>query len=170
MLDVHIIIIVLSFDDLVKSTPIDSADIRWKVGVGGSYFVTNITFNAGNYEVELWLRHSEFEGYGSFTIYLMINKTHYYNQTETLDINIIGLTVSNIDSPAQDQTFYSNETLLLELSFDDSVKATPISGAQIEWKVGNTGTYTSIGVSYPGTGNYPLARQDKVGFAISRTG
>ncbi|GAG89921.1 unnamed protein product, partial [marine sediment metagenome] len=110
---------------------------------------------SGNYQIELWLRHSEFDGYGPFTIYFALNKTNYYNQTLQLDLSILGLTTSQIDSPSQDQTFYSNETLIIVLSFDDYIKAIPIIDANIQWKVGLSGTYSSTNVSYV-SGNYQI--------------
>jgi len=118
-----------------------------------------VSYNSGtgNYEIEIWLRYSDFDGYGAFTIYINLNKTNYYNQTELLNINILGLTNSQIDTPAQDQTYYSNETLNVILSFDDSVKGSPIAGANVEWKVGIGGTFSSINVTYNGgTGNYEV--------------
>jgi hypothetical protein len=151
----EILTVILSFDDLVKNIPIDSADIQWKVGSGGIYSSTNVSYVSGNYQIELWLRYSEFDGYGFFTIYLMLNKTNYYNQTQQLDINILGLTSSQIDSPAQDQTYDSNETLIMVLSFDDSVKGVPIDNANIQWKVGLGGIFSSTNVSYVG-GNYQI--------------
>ncbi|MFX0177733.1 MAG: hypothetical protein ACFE85_16085, partial [Candidatus Hodarchaeota archaeon] len=118
-----ILTIVLSFDDSVENVPIDSADIQWKVGLLGTYSGTNVSYVSGNYEVEIWLRASEFDGYGPFTVFIMLNKTNYYNQTESLNFNILGLTTSQIDSPAQDQTYDSDEIIIIVLSFDDSVKS-----------------------------------------------
>ncbi|MFX1588905.1 MAG: hypothetical protein ACFFC1_12165, partial [Promethearchaeota archaeon] len=150
-----ILTIVVSFDDLMKVLPIDSANIQWKVGVGSSYSSTNVTYNTGNYEIELWLRASEFDGYGPFTIYFMLNKTNYYNQTESLNIIILGLTTAQIDSPAQDQTYDSDAILTIVVSFDDSVKSLPITSADIQWKVGIGGSYSSTNVTYT-TGNYEI--------------
>ncbi|NVM18555.1 MAG: hypothetical protein HWN80_12640, partial [Candidatus Lokiarchaeota archaeon] len=151
----EIITIILSYDDLVKGIPIDNAQIQWKVGSTGTYSDTNVSYVSGNYQIELWLRHSEFDGYGPFTIYFALNKTNYYNQTLQLDLSILGLTTSQIDSPSQDQTFYSNETLIIVLSFDDYIKGIPIIDANIQWKVGLSGTYSSTNVSYV-SGNYQI--------------
>jgi len=155
----EILTIVLSYDDSIKSVPIDIANIQWKVGLGGTLSNENVSFNvvSENYEIELWLSSVEFDEYGSFIIYFELNKANYYNNTESLALNILGLTTSQIDNPSQDQTFYSNETLLIELSFDDFIKGIPILGATIEWKVGNMGNYSNAGVSYPGTGNYEIS-------------
>ncbi|MFX0059163.1 MAG: hypothetical protein ACFE8J_12760, partial [Candidatus Heimdallarchaeota archaeon] len=151
----EILTITLSFDDVVKNIPIDSANIQWKVGLLGTYYSTNVSYIGGNYQIELWLRHTEFDGYGSFTIYIELNKTNYYNSTESLNINILGLSTSQIDSPAQGQTFYSNETLMIGISFDDYIKGSPITSADIQWKVGLLGIYSSTNVSYIG-GNYQI--------------
>ncbi|MFX1495020.1 MAG: hypothetical protein ACFFBZ_12110 [Promethearchaeota archaeon] len=155
----EIVIIVLSFDDIVKNIPIDTANIQWKVGILGTLSNENVSYNAvsENFEIELWLRHSEFDGYGPFIIYIELNKTNYYNRTESLNLSILGLTAKHIDHPSPDQTFYSNETLIIELSFDDYIKGIPIIDATIEWKVGITGIFSNIGVSYPGTGNYEIS-------------
>jgi len=154
-----ILTIVLSYDDSVKSVPIDNANILWKVGLGGTLSSENVSYNAvsENFDIILWLSSNEFTGYGSFIIYFELNNTNYYNNTETLSLSILGLTLSQIDNPSQDQTFYSNETLLIELSFDDNIKGIPVLNAAIEWKVGIMGIYSSVGVSYPGTGNYIIS-------------
>ena len=101
------------------------------------------------------MRYSEFDGYGPFTLYFMLNKTNYHNQSQTLIINLLGLTASQVDYPSSDETFYSNETLSIELSFDDNVKGTPVTGAIIQWKVGMLGTYSSANVSYI-SGSYQI--------------
>jgi len=151
----EIVTIVLSYDDSVRSIPIDNADIQWKVGIGGTYSSTNVTYASGDYQIEVWLSYSEFDGYGPFTIYIILNKTNYYNQTESLNINILGLTASQIDSPAQDQTYDSDEIVTIALSYDDSVKSIPINNADIQWKVGLGGTYSSANVTYV-SGNYQI--------------
>jgi len=155
----EIVIVVLSFDDIVKNIPIDTANIQWKVGILGTLSNENVSYNAvsENFEIELWLRSSKFDGYGPFTIYIELNKTNYHNSTESLNLSILGLTAKQIDRPSPDQTFYSNETLIIELSFDDYIKGIPITDATIEWKVGITGIYSNAGVSYPGTGNYEIS-------------
>jgi hypothetical protein len=121
----------------------------------GTYSSINVSYVGGNYQIELWLRYSEFDGYGPFTLYFMLNKTNYHNQTQTLDINILGLSIFQIDNPISDETFYSNETLTIELSYDDFIKGVPIIGAVIQWKVGLMGTYSNINVSYA-SGNYQI--------------
>jgi len=151
----EIVTIVLSYDDSVKNIPIDNADIQWKVGLGGTYSSTNVTYVAGDYQIELWLSYSEFDGYGPFTIYMMLNKTYYYNQTESLNINILGLTTSQVDSPTQDQTYDSDEIVTIVVSYDDSVKNIPIDNSDIQWKVGVGGTYSSVNVTYV-SGNYQI--------------
>ena len=95
----EILTIALSYDDSVKNIPIDNADVQWKVGLGGTYSSTNVTYVSGDYQIGLWLSHSEFDGYGPFTIYTMLNKTNYR------PINILTCVSNVFESTYIDQRF-----------------------------------------------------------------
>ncbi|MFX1392465.1 MAG: hypothetical protein ACFFAH_02720 [Promethearchaeota archaeon] len=94
----YILTVELTFNDTIKGTPINPADIQWKVGAGGSYSGTNVTYNGVTlrHEIELWMRASEFDGFGNFIVFIKLNKTNYYNKTIQFDFRIIGLTSYNI--------------------------------------------------------------------------
>lgn len=149
------LLIELSFDDSLKGTPIDSAIIQWKVGLIGSYSSTNVSYISGNYQIELWFSHSLFDGYGSFTLYFMFNKTNYYNQTDSLYFNLIGLTSINIINITQYNQAISLNGSVYEAQAGDNmtIYANFLSDYPYKILTGAIGILTFNGVNYTSLGN-----------------
>ena len=76
--------VILSFNDSVKGIRIQSANISWSLSIAGPFVFTNVTENAGVYNISLWLRDPMFALYGNFSLYIRLNKSYHYNGTQTL--------------------------------------------------------------------------------------
>ncbi|MHA1253247.1 MAG: hypothetical protein ACTSRP_24925, partial [Candidatus Helarchaeota archaeon] len=108
----QILTIYVEYNDTVKGTRISSASVQWMVVGKTGFLSTNVSFIAGTgWRIRIWLSYSAFDGYGDFTIRIHLNKTNYYNQSEDLNFRVLGKTNSQIDSPAQGQTFDSDQIL-----------------------------------------------------------
>ena len=82
-----------------------------------------------------------------------MNQTAYYNQTQDLNFRVLAITNSQIDSPAQDQTYDSNQNLVIIVEYNNTELGTRISTATVQWRLQGITAYSASGVTFvAGTG------------------
>ncbi|MFO8018252.1 MAG: hypothetical protein R6U96_06420, partial [Promethearchaeia archaeon] len=142
-----------SYNDSVKGLTLDDTDteIEWKIGGKEQIYTSNWTFNSsglGNYKIELEAHNlTLFNDYGQFTLYFNISKANYEEQCLNLNFTITGMTSLQLQEGPEDTEFFSNETVHLVFTYNDSERGVPITGANVGWKVTPGEEYNETGVT-----------------------
>ena len=116
----------------------------------------NVTINGdGNYTISIACDDSEFAGFGNKQIEIFANELYHNNQSEDIDLTILGLT-EIVDISLINNTFFnSSETIVIELYYNDTVRDLGIDSAIVEYSIeGNS--YRSDNVVDLGNGNYTI--------------
>ncbi|MHA2339727.1 MAG: hypothetical protein ACXACX_20660, partial [Candidatus Hodarchaeales archaeon] len=142
----------LYFEDTGLSQGIESATITYKIESGPIRSDNiNITGN-GYYNITIDCNDADFGAYGPNSIELNASKDFYNNQSDTIEITILGETT--LDDTIPKLSFNSTETFDVSLFFNDTVKGIGIDTAIIEVYADITQFYPSI-TDYS-DGNYDI--------------
>ncbi|MEJ2296330.1 MAG: hypothetical protein P8Y23_16395, partial [Candidatus Lokiarchaeota archaeon] len=111
----------------------------------GVYYYNSSTVSNGIFSWNI----PTFDKQGTFLIKLEMTKFNWANVSYEFNLTINSIpTSSQLDYPSQNQSFNSNEMMMVILSFDDVLRGSPITNADIQWKVGLTGSFSGMNVSY----------------------
>ncbi len=149
--------ITVYFEDTSRNQGIDN-DVNIDVEVLGQgvYTPTNVEpLSNGLYNITVDASDNNFSTYGMFTIRVNASKTSYDNDTDTVDIVIIGNTTLTIVEPAVTPTYFPNEIFNVTVNFDDIIR-TGIGNAMINYSINNGASYIWENVSYVGNGDYNI--------------
>ncbi|MEJ2276520.1 MAG: hypothetical protein P8Y70_02050 [Candidatus Lokiarchaeota archaeon] len=135
----------LFFNDTVKDEGISGAIINYSLNGGTTFLWRNVQdYNNGTYIITIDCTNPDFNYTGTYyglkNIIIQARKQYYYNETNLpLNINIRGETSLSL-SKSPDKVFYaSNETLNLEIYFNDTARDEGISSASISYRIGSNG-------------------------------
>ncbi|MBA7520187.1 hypothetical protein ES705_12280 [subsurface metagenome] len=147
--------VTITYRDREQDLDISDGDIYYKIN-SGTYSSVNesVTYiGSGKYNITFDCNNTEFN-YGSNTITIRANNTYHNNQTETLNIIILGET--NLSRPfPKTYNFDSGETFNITLYFNDTVKNLGINESTVDITV-NSSAYTPLDFFDYGNGYYNL--------------
>ncbi|KKM90103.1 hypothetical protein LCGC14_1242000, partial [marine sediment metagenome] len=146
------------YGDIIKSVGISGADLYIFVNSRSNPYSTTIyDYGDGNYNITIDFTDNIFNGYGSFNLFVDVNKTNYNNQTSApISINMLGETTATIDKDPSKLDYDSGDTLNISVYYKDSIKNVGISGADIYIFVNNrSNLYSTTKYDY-GDGNYNI--------------
>ena len=123
---------------------------------GNSLRTDNIAVTGdGNYTISIACNDANFSGFGNKQIQIYANKTYHHNQSEIIDVRILGLSEMVDFSLIDGKTYNSSENIIITVYYNDTVRDLGINGAKVEYSIeGNT--YRSDGVNDLTTGNYTI--------------
>jgi len=146
--------VTITYRDREQDLDISDGDIYYKINAG-TYSSVNESvkyIGSGKYNITFDCNNTEFN-YGSNTITIRANNTYHNNQTETLNIIILGET--NLTGSISKSFFNSTETFDISVFFNDTIKDIGVDGATIEAYI-NGSLYDPIGLNPYGDGNYDI--------------
>ncbi len=127
------------YNDTVKNQGIDGAIIEYQLDPSASYKSINIVpLGSGKYNITIDCNDGDFIGYGLNTIIVNASKQNYYNQSNSININILGET-SLSATRIPDQSYYTAaETFSISVYYRNTVKSLGITGAEVVVDVDGT--------------------------------
>ncbi len=142
----------LFFNDTGLDAGIDGADITYRLG-NGIIRSDDTPLGSGNYRITIDCNDGDFSAYGPNLIEINASKTYYNNQSETVQITILGET--DLVGSILKTSFDSTETFNVSLFFNNTVKDNGIFGAIRDVYVNST-PFTPISNYDYGDGNYNI--------------
>ncbi|MFX0023224.1 MAG: hypothetical protein ACFE9S_12935 [Candidatus Hermodarchaeota archaeon] len=142
----------LFFNDTGRDLGISSGDITYRLN-NGIIRSDDTDLGNGNYRISIDCNDADFSAYGPNFIEINASKTYYNNQSEVIQITIIGET--NLDGSILKYSFDSTEIFNVSLFFNNTVKDIGVSGA-IRNVYLNSTPYTPISNFDYGDGNYNI--------------
>ncbi len=140
------------FNDTGLDDGINGADIIYRLDNGAIRF-DDLDHGNGTYTITVNCNDADFSDYGLNLIEINASKTYYNNQSEVVEITILGET--DLDGSILKSSFDSTETFNVSLFFNDTVKNSGIFGAIRDVYVNST-PYTPISNHDYGDGNYNI--------------
>jgi len=132
-------ILAIHYNDTVKDLGIASATIEYSLDGGLSYRTDGIAYiGSGQYNITISADDSDFNGYGVKQLIVNTSRQYYHNQSESINIKILGETsLSGVRIP--DQAYYTAaETFSISVYYRDTVKSLGITGADVDIDVDGT--------------------------------
>jgi hypothetical protein len=147
--------ITVQFNDTSRNQGISGASFTIKVNGTDYTEVSSHDWNNGTYDITLNASDDEFFPYGIVNIELNFSKDIYYSSSDSVQIQIFG--VSNFDrlDPETNAIFLSGEFFNIILRYNDSVRNIGIEDADIEYSLNGTG-YKSVKWADEGSGIYNI--------------
>ena len=130
--------LVVFYNNTVKDVGIGGANVEYSLN-GGSFSSTGVVDNTdGYYSVGISATHIDFNGYGWKTIIVNSSLDYYHNQSNSIDIKILGeSSISLVKIP--DKAYYNSaETFNISVYYEDTAKSIGISGATVDIDVDGT--------------------------------
>ena len=127
------------YNDTVKDLGIAGATINYSLNGGISYRFDNINYiGSGEYNITISASDSDFNGYGTKNIIVNSSKQYYYNQSNSLTLNLLGETsLSSQKIPAKPY-YTAAESFNISVYYNDTVKSLGINGARVDIDVDGT--------------------------------
>ncbi len=141
------------FNDTGLIQGIESATITYQIESSPVRTDSITILGNGYYNITIDCNDTDFSGYGPKSIEINASKIYYNNQSEVVDITILGET--NLDGSILKSSFDSTEIFNVSLFYNDTVKDSGIFGAIREVYVNST-PYTPISNYDYGDGNYNI--------------
>ncbi|KKK83588.1 hypothetical protein LCGC14_2791870, partial [marine sediment metagenome] len=117
------------YEDSVRSMGISGADLYIFVNSRSNPYSTTIyDYGDGNYNITIDFTDNVFNGYGLFDLIIDINKTYYYNGTQSYNIGVLGETSFNLLRPNNYNSYLDGDTFNITIQFIDDAKSIPING------------------------------------------
>ncbi|MFX1309513.1 MAG: hypothetical protein ACFE8C_07420 [Promethearchaeota archaeon] len=142
----------LFFNDKGLDAGIGGGDITYRLN-NGVIRSDDTDLGNGNYRINIDCNDADFSVYGPNFIEINASKTYYNNQSEIIEITILGET--DLDGSILKYSFDSTEFFNVSLFFNDTVKDLGVSGA-IRSVYLNSTPYTPISNFDYGDGNYNI--------------
>ncbi|MFW9969774.1 MAG: hypothetical protein ACFFDF_06205, partial [Candidatus Odinarchaeota archaeon] len=142
----------LFFNDTGLDAGISGADITYRLN-NGIIRTDDTDHNNGSYTINIDCNDADFSAYGPNYIEINVSKTYYNNQSEVIEITILGET--DLNGSILKSSFDSTEIFNVSLFFNNTVKDIGISGA-IRTVYLNSTAYTPISSFDYGDGNYNI--------------
>ncbi|MEE9377582.1 MAG: hypothetical protein V3V33_06055, partial [Candidatus Lokiarchaeia archaeon] len=142
----------LFFNDTGLDQGIEADSITYRIE-NGVIRSDAIDLTNGNYRIVIDCNDTDFNGYGPKSIEINASKTYYNNQSEVVQITILGET--DLDSSIPKFSFDSTESFNVSLFFNDTVKDIGVFGATYTVYV-NSNLYIPFDDHDYGDGNYNI--------------
>jgi len=121
---------------------------------GNSPRTDNITINGnGNYTIRIASNDINFSGFGHKQIEIFANERYHNNQSEIIDITILGLTELVDLSMIGGATYNSSDNIVIKVFYNDTVRNLGIASATVEYSI-EASTYHPF--TDLGNGNYSI--------------
>ncbi len=135
--------LIVYFNDTKQNLPIIGADINYSIN-GGSWRYDNIVDeNNGNYTINIDCNDTDFGDSGLFSIMINASKHYYNNDTETVEITIIGETDLKLSKFPDKLSYNSSEIFNITAYFNNTVRNKGIDGASIDVEIDGV-SYTPL--------------------------
>jgi len=140
------------FNDTGLDAGINDTDITYRLN-NGAIRSDDVPIATGLYKIIIDCFDADFNTYGPNFIEINASKTYYNNQSEIVEITILGET--ELDGSILKSSFDSTETFNVSIFYNDTVKDSDIFGAIRDVYVNST-PYTPISNYDYGDGNYNI--------------
>ncbi|KKN06447.1 hypothetical protein LCGC14_1077170, partial [marine sediment metagenome] len=143
--------ITVFFNDTGQNKGISSAEINYSLNGGLDWRYDNIDkFGNGRYNITIDCNDTNFTSNGKNSIIINSSKTFHNNQSETVNITIIGETSLTIIRPPNESNFDSSETFNITIKFNNTLRNEIIANPMINYSLDGGNSYrwdniTSIG-------------------------
>ncbi|MHA1376654.1 MAG: hypothetical protein ACTSR7_20425, partial [Promethearchaeota archaeon] len=141
------------FNDTGINRGIDADSFTYSIQ-GNPSRTDNITINGnGNYTISIASKDVEFSGFGHKQIEIFANELYHNNQSEIIDITLLGLTKMVDLSMIGGATYNSSDNIVVKVFYNDTVRNLGITLATVEYRIeGNPyHSFTDLG-----NGNYSI--------------
>ncbi|KKL96879.1 hypothetical protein LCGC14_1840070, partial [marine sediment metagenome] len=99
------------YNDTAKNSGISGANLSIFIDNRSNQYSTTIfNYGNGNYSIKIDFTDAIFNGYGSFNIIVDVNKTNYYNGTQSYNIGVLGITSFNLLRPENYTSYLDGDT------------------------------------------------------------
>ncbi|KKM68739.1 hypothetical protein LCGC14_1457870, partial [marine sediment metagenome] len=144
------------YNDTAKNSGISGASISIFIDNRSNQYSTTIfNYGNGNYSIKIDFTDAIFNDYGSFNIIVDVNKTNYYNGTQSYNIGVLGITSFNLLRPENYTSYLDGDTFNITIQFNDDAKSIPINGI-INYSIDGSPYSTSYNIYSIGVGKYNI--------------
>ncbi|KKM64123.1 hypothetical protein LCGC14_1504550, partial [marine sediment metagenome] len=122
-----------------------------------SYRTANITvLNNGLYNITFNCNDSEFNSNGPNTITINASKQYYYNQSETLNIIILGKTSLTVINPQDGANFDSSDSFNITVKYNNTIRSEIINSPYINYSLDGGNNYRWDNINPIGNNEYNI--------------
>ncbi|KKK45634.1 MAG: hypothetical protein Lokiarch_08060 [Candidatus Lokiarchaeum sp. GC14_75] len=144
------------YEDTLRSLGISGADLVIFVNSRSNPYSTTIyDYGDGNYNITINFTDNIFNGYGIFDLIVDVNKTYYYNGTQSYNIRVLGVTSFNLLRPNNYSSYMDGVSFNITVQFNDDAKSIPINGI-INYSIDGSAYSTSYNIYSIGIGKYNI--------------
>ena len=146
----------LYFNDTVKNLGIFGGTLTYQIVSGPLRSDNVVDLLNGFYEITIDCNDTDFNGYGSKTIFLYLNKQYYNNQSIQTNLLVVGFTILRILSPNNLTAYHSGQAFNITIEYYDTIKDVGVTGATISYLLPTSGSPRFDNILDIGNGIYRI--------------